>query len=381
VVSPEHEEVIRLARPDITEADIEAVSEVLRSGQLVQGAKVREFELAISEYTDGGEVVAVANGTAALHLALLSLGIGPGKKVGVPVFSWPATANAVILSGATPVFVDIESETMGMDPEGLDSTLRRIGSLDAVMPVHAFGQMARIDEIADIASSNGIPLIEDAACALGARWDRKPAGSWGAIGCFSFHPRKAATTGEGGAIRTSDREIARSVRILRNHGLNPDAPKADFIDAGFNLRLTEFQAALGLSQLSRYPKLIAERRDRAHRYNALLAEVPATLPVAENTDCHIYQSYVIQLDPGLAHVRDEILGSLRVDGVEASIGTHHIPTTSYFRKRFGYKGGDFPVGERVAASAIALPLHSYLTPKEQQHVASSLVRAIDRYRD
>ena len=368
--------MIRLARPHITDEDIAAVIDVLKTGQLVQGKTVQEFERRIADYTDGGELTAVCNGTAALHLSLLALGIGAGDRVGVAAYSWPATANAVVVTGAIPVFIDIETTTMGMDPVALERILQRGEPLHALIPVHAFGQMADMNAIMAIAGAHGIPVIEDAACALGASLDGRAAGAWGTLGCFSFHPRKAATTGEGGAIRTSDRQLATRVRALRNHGQDPDAATPDFVAAGFNLRLTEFQAALGISQLKRYRDLIAARRQGAERYDELLSGLPLTLPKPVEKDSHIYQSYVVRLRATLAARRSAILSSLREQGIEANIGTHHMPLITYYRREFGYQTGDFPVTDEVASSSIALPLHSYLTESDQEAVVQALGRAI-----
>jgi dTDP-4-amino-4,6-dideoxygalactose transaminase len=187
--------VIRLARPHITDEDIAAVIDVLKTGQLVQGKTVQEFERRIADYTDGGELTAVCNGTRALHLSLLALGIGAGDRVGVAAYSWPATANAVVVAGALPVFIDIETTTMGMDPVALERILQRGEPLHALIPVHAFGQMADMNAIMTIAGAHGIPVIEDAACALGASLDGRAAGAWGTLGCFSFHPRKGRYDG------------------------------------------------------------------------------------------------------------------------------------------------------------------------------------------
>ena len=368
--------MIRLARPDITDTDIAAVVEVLKTGHLVQGKTVQEFERAIGEHTGGGEVVAVCNGTAALHLALLALGIGPGHRVGVAAYSWPATANAVVVTGARPVFIDIEPQTMGMDPAALERELNGAERLDALIPVHAFGQMADMDAIMRLAAAREIPVIEDAACALGATLRGTPAGAWGTLGCFSFHPRKAATTGEGGAVRTEAGALSKQVRVLRNHGQDPDAPVSDFIAAGFNLRITEFQAALGVSQLKRYGQIVAARRDRAKRYDELLAGFPLTLPSAVDPASHIYQSYVVRLDAALTARRSAVLSSLRNDGIEATIGTHHMPLLRYYQREFGYRTGDFPSTDVIAAAAIALPMHSFLSIEDQQRVADSLRRAI-----
>jgi len=254
--------------------------------------------------------------------------------------------------------------------------LQGAARLDAIIPVHAFGQMADMKSLATLAEEHGVPVIEDAACALGAKLEGRAAGAWGTLGCFSFHPRKAATTGEGGAVRTADAALSRQVRVLRNHGQDPAAPSSDFIAPGFNLRLTEFQAALGVSQLSRYPEIVAARRARARRYAELLADFPLTLPAAADPDSHIFQSYVVRLDDEVAGRRDEILARLKHDGVEANIGTHHMPLITYYRREFGFRHGDFPVTDAIAASAVALPMHSFLSSADQEQVADSLRRAI-----
>ena len=368
--------MIRLARPDITDADIAAVADALRSGNLVQGARVAEFEQTIAELTGVPHVAAVCNGTAALQLALLALGIGTGDRVAVAAFSWPATANVVALSGAQPVFVDIEPSTLGMDPEALRSVLARDPAIRAVMPVHVFGQMARIDEIMDIATAHGAVVVEDAACALGARRAGRAAGGWGDVGCFSFHPRKAATTGEGGAVVCRDPSLLRTVRILRNHGQDPDAPAPDFVEAGFNMRLTEFQAALGVSQLRRYGELLAVRRRLAERYDTLLAGLPVTVPVEPAQGAHIYQSYVVLLEARLAPRRPAIIAALRERGVETTIGTYHLPLLSYYTRTLGHVPGDHPVSESVAARALALPLHLALRDDDQDTTVATLREVI-----
>src|SRR3972149_6872416 len=203
--------MIRLTIPSIEEDDLKATREVLESGFLVQGAQVAEFERSIASYVGVKHVVAVSNCTAALHLALLALDVRPGDLVLVTTYSWVATANVIELCGAQPVFVDIQPDTFNMDPERLAESLGRLMAtaetarrVKAILPVHTFGQMADMTAITKIAEQYGVPVIEDAACSLGAKWEERQAGSWGVMGCFSFHPRKAITTGEGGALTTND---------------------------------------------------------------------------------------------------------------------------------------------------------------------------------
>jgi len=368
--------VIRLARPDIDAADIAAVAQVLESGTLVQGAHVREFEACVAQETGAPHAVAVANCTAALHLALLALGIGPGDRVAVPAFSWLATANVVVLVGADPVFIDIERESFGMDPACLATALNGPRPIKAIIVVHALGLMADVAALARLATERGIPLIEDAACALGARAVDRPAGTWGTVGCFSFHPRKAVTTGEGGMVVTRDGTIARTVRVLRNHGLDPDAPKPDFIAPGYNLRLTEFQAALGVRQMAKLHSLIDTRRALARRYTEMFAGSPVAAPREPLGRCHVFQTYAVLLPMEVAARRSEIIGALAARGIETTIATHHMPLTTYFRTRGGYTPGDFPSTDEIAARALALPLHGRLSGEEQERVVDELLHLL-----
>jgi len=365
--------VIQLARPHIDDDDIAAVTAVLRSGQLVQGPEVAAFESELSRFLGGGYVVAVNSCTSALHLALLSLGVRQGDQVIVPAFSWPATANVVVCCGARPVFVDIDDTSFALRPEALNSVLRSHERVKAIVPVHPFGEMADMDGISEIASDRAIPIIEDAACALGSSFGGRFAGRVGLMGCYSFHPRKAITTAEGGAVVTEDEELARRLRMLRNHGLDPDAPAPDFMLAGLNQRLTEIQAALGRTQLRKLTTLIASRRNQASEYDKLFERSQIKTPVARASSTHVFQSYIVLIPENRATDRNEMIRELRQAGIEASIGTHHIPVLRYYRETFGYAAGDFPVTDNIASRAIALPLHPYVTAQEQARVAEALI--------
>lgn len=367
--------MIRLAVPAVDESDVEAVRDVLLSGHLVQGPRVAEFERVVGTWAQTSAGVAVSNCTAALHLALLAIGVGHGDRVAVTAFSWPATANVIVLCGAEPVFVDVDPLTFNMDPVALRLALQR-GRVKAVLPVHVFGCMADMPKINAIADEFGVPVIEDAACALGAELGGKRAGSWGIAGCFSFHPRKAVTTGEGGMVATSDAAIARTCRALRNHGMDPDANVPDFIMPGFNLRLTEFQAALGLVQMGKLSTLIASRRCQASLYNELLSDSELQLPVVADAAAHVYQSYVVLLPRSLAAHRGEIIARLKVAGVETTIGTYHMPMTTFFRRHSESRPGMFPVVDDVSARALALPVFASLTDDQQRQVAATLLNAL-----
>lgn len=368
--------MIRLTRPSIDEEDIEAVAKVLRSGYLVQGARVAAFEAAVAARLGSAHAVAVSSGTAALHLALLALGVGPGDRVAVPAYSWIATANVVELIGATTVFVDVHPGTFDMDAAALAAVLDSGGgSVRAVMPVHAFGQPADLRAILPLCEARGIPVVEDAACALGAELDGRLAGTFGRLGCFSFHPRKAITTGEGGLIVTEDPGLARALRILRNHGIDPDRP-GEFVRFAFNYRLTEVAAAMGLVQLAKLDRILGARREAAARYGPLLAGVPVVRPVLRDGAAHAYQSYVVRIPDASAAERDRIVARLREGGVEATIGTSHMPMAACFRERYGYEQGDFPGADRAFAETITLPLYEGITPEDQETVARVLAAAL-----
>ncbi len=365
-------DVIRLACPPVDERDLAAVSAVLRSGWLVQGPEVKAFEAETARVAGVAHGVAVANGTAALHLALLAMGIGPGDEVAVPAYSWPATANTVVLCGGTPVFVDIEPGSFGMDPRHLDEVLGTQRAIRAVLPVHPFGGFSDIAAIRKVADAHRVPILEDAACALGARLDGRPAGSWGGAACFSFHARKLITTGEGGMVVTDDPALADRVRSLRNHGLDPNSTEPDFVLAGFNCRMTEFQGALGRRQLAKLPELIAAHQRVMGWYTELLDGLPVALPRAPEPAAHTYQAYVVLLPGPAAPGRRQLIARLRTAGVEATIGTHHIPLTTCYRRLGGYAPGDFPVTDDLAARALALPMHHALSRDDAVVVRDAL---------
>lgn len=368
--------MIRLAVPSIEEDDLAAVREALASGQLVQGPRVLAFEQAIADYIGTEYAVAVSNCTAALLLALISLDVGPGDKVAVTAFSWPATANVIVLCGAEPIFIDIEPETYNMDPSALEQALAS-KTVKAVLPVHTFGGMADMSRILEIAKRQGAAVIEDAACAFGAELDGKRAGTFGAMGCFSFHPRKAVTTGEGGVITTDDPALARRLRILRNHGQDPDAFTPDFVSPGYNMRLTEFQAALGLTQIKKVDRITEKRRLQAAHYDELIGGGRIRPPRKLYNSRHVYQSYVALLPSEAAARRTSMITALRERGIETTIGTYHIPMTTYFRGRGAFRSGDFPVTDDVSARAISLPMFEKLTMEDQQKVVSTLEELLE----
>lgn len=364
--------MVRLAAPSIDDEDVEAVARVLRTGFLVQGPQVEQFEAVIRERTGAGHAVAVGNCTTALHLSLIGLGIGPDDAVAVPAYSWPATINVVALVGARPVIVDIDPRTYNMDPGALAEVLKR-ERVSAVIPVHAFGGMADMETIASVAAEHGAVVLEDAACALGAVLNGKQAGRFGAAGCFSFHPRKAVTTGEGGVVVTDDANLANQLRSLRNHGLDAEG---QFVLPGYNARMTDFQAALGLTQMAKLDHLIERRRQLAATYESLLDGSPIETTSSIPGACHVYQSYVVLLPKSCAAFRPSIIGGMRGAGIETTIGTYALPFIKWVRERYGYRPDDFPVVHEVAARALSLPMHEHLTEEDQQRVVDTLLQRI-----
>ena len=342
--------MIRLARPDVGAEEAAAVAEVLETGQLTMGPKVAEFESELARACEVEHAVAVSSGTAALHLALLALGIGPGDEVLVPAYTFPATANVVALVGARPVLVDVDLETMNLDPARIEVGPRT----RAILAVHLFVRPARLDELPDLT------LVEDAAGALGARRGGRACGSFGRLGCLSFHPRKIVTTGEGGAVTTHDAELAEAVRSLRHHGW----AGGDMPAPGFNYRLPDVLCALGLPQLRRLEELLRRREQLAADYAERLGGLNVLLPSSDPGDRHGWQAYVIQLER-----RDDALAALRAEGIEAQIGTYALHRLSAYGDQ-----GAFPGADVCYERALALPFHSKLSDSDLDRVAQVLTR-------
>lgn len=357
MVSREGSPPVRLAFPELGEAELSEVRAVLESGALTMGPKVVELEELVAAACGVEHAVAVSNGTAALHLAVLALGIGEGDEVIVPAYTFPATANVVQLAGATPVLVDVDPATFNLDAAKVYEAVTP--RTKAVLAVHLFGRPIDWEEL-----QNAVPpevlLLEDAAGALGAQWRGMPCGGLGAAGCLSFHPRKIVTTGEGGAVTTNDAELAATIRRLRNHGLDP---AADIAQPSTNYRLADILCAVGIPQLRRLDELLAERARVAEGYTERLAGV-VDVPAAEEGDTHGWQAYVIRLDR-----RREAMEALRAEGIEVQIGTYALHHLSAYRDQ-----GPFPGADAAFERALALPLHARLTAADLDRVAEGIRR-------
>jgi len=350
--------VIRLASPDVGEEELAELAAVVETGQLTMGPKVGEFEQLLAEACGTDDAVAVSSGTAALHVAVLALGLGPGDEVLVPAYTFPATGNVVALAGARPVLVDVDPVTMNIDPERARAAVT--GRTRAVVAVHLFGRPARLEELPDVT------VLEDAAGALGAQRRGRPAGSLGALGCLSFHPRKIVTTGEGGAVTTSDPALAEAARSLRHHGWSPSDRYEDMPHGAFNYRLSDLLCALGIPQVRRLEELLAARERVAEGYARRLAGLPVVLPSADEGDRHGLQAYVVQVDG-----RDRVMEALRAEGIQCQIGTYALHRLGAYRDQ-----GSFPGADAAFERALALPFHTKLTDAELGRVADALARAL-----
>jgi perosamine synthetase len=360
-VVPEQTADIRLARPDVGEAELAEIAAVLETGRLTMGPKVEELEALLADAAGTRHAVAVSSGTAALHVAVLALGLGEGDEVLVPAYTFPASANVVGLAGARPVLVDVDPVTMNIDPA---AAARRVTPrTKAVLAVHLFGRPARLEELPDL------PVLEDAAGALGAERHGRPCGGLGVVGCFSFHPRKIVTTGEGGAVTTQDDALAERARSLRHHGWSPSDAYDDMPAGAYNYRLSDVLCALGIPQLRRLDELLAARERIASGYGERLAGLPVTLPEADEGDRHGWQAYVIHVDR-----RDAVMEALRAQGIQCQIGTYALHRLGAYRDQ-----GAFPGADAAYERALALPLHSGLTEGDLDRVAEALDKLVSHH--
>ena len=361
--------IIQLARPDLTKHDIAEAIRVLNSGMLVQGKEVKCLENRVSGYLKTGYCSAVSNGTASLHLALIALGIGPGDEVIIPALSYIATANVVELAGAKCVFVDTHQRFFNIDESKIEEHISSMTK--AIIPVHEFGLCSDMRAIMNLAEKYNLKVIEDAACALGATLNSKFAGSFGHFGSFSLHPRKAITSGEGGLLVTSDSKLDSNIKTLRNHGIEPDSNPQNFIAAGFNYRMTDFQAALVSSQFLRLEKIIENRAKLASIYFHEIHNPIIRLPEIPMGAIHTWQTFHILLEN--EKQRNKLMEYLKIKGIMSNYGAQCIPEMTFYKNKYGHKSEiEYPNAFEAYSCGLAIPLYNQLKEDQVQFISKTI---------
>ncbi len=363
---------IPLARPDITQAEIDAVVAVMKTPFLSLGPKLPEFEAAFAQYCGTRHAVAVSSGTSALHLCMAAIGIRPGDEVISTPFSFVASSNCILFEGGRPVFVDIDPDTWNIDPARIEAAIT--ARTKAIIPVDVFGQPADMDPIMATAKKHGLRVVEDSCEALGARYHGRPAGNLGDMGVFGFYPNKQMTTGEGGMIVTNDEQVARLARSMRSQGRGEGNAWLSHERLGYNFRLSDINCALGLAQLRRIDEILARRARVAEMYRQRLAgdERVRMQKILPGIEMSWFVLVVRLADRYTEADRERILAGLRARKIGCSNYFPPIHLQPYMRERFGFKPGDFPVCEALSARTFALPFHGGLTEAEVDAVCAAL---------
>jgi perosamine synthetase len=386
--NPVREDTLAYGSQTIEEDDIGAVADVLRSDFLTTGPAVDTFEEAFADYVGTEEAVAVANGTAALHAAMRTVGIREGDEVIVPAITFAATANSVVFEGGTPVFADVEPDTLLVDP---DSVAEKISTdTKAIVGVDYAGQPCRYDDLRNIAEAHDLVLLDDACHATGGSYKGTPVGALADLNTFSFHPVKNMTTGEGGMITTEDPGLAREMREFRNHGITSThherAEQGSWVyeipEAGYNYRLTDMQCALGMSQLEKLPGWVERRREIAARYDTAFADMNAVEPIRMRDDSTCaYHLYVIQLELDMLSAdRKKVFDALQAEGI--GVNVHYIPVHyhPFYRDNFDTKEGLCPVAEAAYERILTLPVFPRMTGADVEDVIQAVRKVVSTYR-
>ena len=385
--SPVRSMLLPYGRQSVDEADIQAVVDVLRSDWLTTGPKVGEFEEAFASYVGAKFAVSFSSGTAALHGAAFAAGLGPGDEAITTPLTFAATANCVLYQGARPVFADVCPDTLNLDPERVASLITP--RTRALLPVDYAGHPADLDPFLQLAETHGLTLIEDACHALGAVYKRRLVGSMAHMTVFSFHPVKHLTTGEGGMVATNDKRLAETLRRFRNHGISSDARQRqksgqwhyEMVLLGFNYRLTDIACALGLTQLEKLPQNLLRRREIAARYTTAFLEVPGVIAPAVRSDVvPAWHLYPIRLDrKRLTSGREEIFRALRAENI--GVNVHYIPVHlhAFYRERFGYVGGEYPIAEDAYERLISLPMFHGMSDQDVDDVIAATGKVMAHY--
>jgi len=373
--------MIPIAKPEITKEDAKAVADVISSGWILQGPKVEEFEKLLARYIGAPYTVATSSCTTAMHLGLLACGIGSGDEVIVPSFSFIASANAVVHAGAIPVFADIDIKTYTIDP--IDVERKITNKTRAILAVHQIGLAADMEKLCAVARKHKLLIFEDAACGLGSKVNGIHVGNWGIWSAFSFHPRKAITTAEGGLLATASRDIAHKVRMLRAHGADisvshrHESTKVLFEKyplIGYNFRMSDMHAALGISQFSRVNAMLEKRRILAERYNQTFKNnTNIIIPFVPKGYTHTYQSYMIRIVNG-AKTRRSIMQKLLDRGIATRPGVMATHLATPYRRMCPKLS--LPVTEKVAVDSLIIPLYPQMTTHDQDFVIQTIIELV-----
>ncbi len=375
-------EFIPYGRQWIERRDIDAVVEVLESDWLTTGPQVAAFEEALAEFCGVPHAIAVSSGTAALHLAMLSLGVGPGDEVIVPAMTFVATANAVVFTGATPVFADICEDTLLLDPDSVSSLLS--SRTKGIVAVDYGGHPCDYEALQNIASRHGLFLVSDACHSLGGYYKGRPVGTLADVTVFSFHPVKMITTGEGGALVCADSGLAKRARRLRNHGIDLDFRERagrntweyDMVELGFNYRITDFQCALGISQLSRLKEWVVRRNEIASRYRSAFCDMKGITPLVSYSHVvNAYHLFVVKLIG--AEERLEFFLAMRRRGIGVNVHYKPVHLHSFYRERFGGRKGQCPVAEKAYHSIVSLPIYPQMSAQEVDRVIGAAAESLE----
>jgi perosamine synthetase len=366
--------MLRLAHPTFGDDALRAIGRVLASGHLTQGPVVAEFEEAIAELCDAKHAIATTSATSAIELALAAHDVGPGDLVLAPDFTYPATGNAVLQRGAELRLLDVSSTTYCVEPAEIERALEEHPA-KVVVTVDVFGLPADYARIEPMLTERGVTLICDAACSLGGAIEGRRTGGFGAASCFSFHPRKSLSTGEGGMVTTDDDQLAARLRRLRNHGSERHGWRSSFVEPGFNHRMSDINAALGLVQVPRHADVVARRRALAARLTARLENLDGVRPqCAPEGHTHPYQAYVVTLEERID--RDAAISALRDLDVESTLGTYALHMEPAFAQRGCCGPGGLPHSRALAEQTLALPLHEHLRNEDVDLVAGALERVL-----
>ena len=351
--------MIPIAKPLLGSEEKKAVNEVIDSGMIAYGPKTKKFEKEFAEYVNVNHAVATPSGTTALHLGLLSLGIGPGDEVILPSFSFIASANAVLFCGATPVFCDVDEDTFNIDPEKVKKLIS--DGTKAIMPVHLYGQAADMNPLHDLADDHNLSIIGDACQAHGAMYDDKMVGSFGDLECFSFYPTKNMTTGEGGMVTVDDDSLFEQLNSLRNHGRVQTQWGYEHDRVGYNYRMTDLAASIGLVQLAKLPGFIDKRRENASFYDKNLDQVKT--PVVLDKAKHVYHQYTIQVDN-----RESLMKTLKKE--EIGFGIYYPKPLHQYPHLEQFAHDNLKVSEKLSEVSLSLPVHPALTEQDLEKVVS-----------